>query len=620
VKLRLGTRGSDLALWQARHVAALLAPEAQVELVILQTRGDQIDDRPLTQVEGKAFFTAEIERALLDGHVDLAVHSHKDLPTESPPGLVVVAVPPRGPAHERLLVSAGAWAPDAPMLPLRRGASVGTSSPRREQQLLALRPDLVLAGLRGNVPTRVRRLQEGRYGAILLAAAGLSRLRLDTHGLHAVDLPPELLVPAPAQGALAVQIRAGEPALAGLLVRRLHDADTAARIEAERTLLSMAGGGCSLPLGAHVTRLPGTDTWRVQAFLGADQPRAGCAARWAVAEGLSPADAVAAVLPLLECGASTQAGPLAGLIVAIAGSSDDAHGSALGARLAQLGAQVRHEAWLAHVDLPAPGLRAALASLLPGDVLAVTSRRAAARLAGSRLARGVTVAAVGPSTAEALAGGGLRAAVVGEQGARSLAEALVASGAVKDGTRVLFPCAEEARPELPELLELHGARVERLVVYRTLPADPAPARAACDVRVYASPSAVDAACRAHARAGDGARNLGLGPATTEALRARGLVDEADAPAEPALSADDSAVWHALPGAAGALAGADATRGGGACGEAGAHGESGAASTHGAAREAKGASSADANGRLIEAVVAALVRLRAQRPVVDAASR
>ncbi len=122
MRVRLGTRGSDLALWQARHVAAALAPEAEVEIIVLQTRGDRIDDVPLTSVEGKAFFTAEIERALLDGDVDLAVHSHKDLPTESPPGLSVVAVPAGACAAERLLVAGGAFDPDGAWLPLRRGA------------------------------------------------------------------------------------------------------------------------------------------------------------------------------------------------------------------------------------------------------------------------------------------------------------------------------------------------------------------------------------------------------------------------------------------------------------------------------------------------------------------
>ena len=152
----LGTRGSDLALWQARHVAERLAGRAEVEIVVLQTRGDRIDDIPLTQVEGKSFFTAEIEQALLERSVDLAVHSHKDLPTEGPPGLVVAAVPARADAAELLLARPEAHDVEAPLLPLRRGVRVGTSSPRRAEQLLTLRPDLVVEPMRGNVPTRVR--------------------------------------------------------------------------------------------------------------------------------------------------------------------------------------------------------------------------------------------------------------------------------------------------------------------------------------------------------------------------------------------------------------------------------------------------------------------------------
>lgn len=203
MKLRIGTRGSRLALWQAEHVAAALRAEAEVEIVVLETRGDRIQGVPLSRVEGQAFFTAEIERALLEERVDLAVHSHKDLATESPPGLVIAAIPRRGPTAERLLILPEAGDPDALFLPLKRGARVGTSAPRRRAQLLALRPDLEVVDLRGNVPTRVDKLRARAFDATVLAAAGLERLGLDLSGLVDVPLSPTLFVPAPAQGALA---------------------------------------------------------------------------------------------------------------------------------------------------------------------------------------------------------------------------------------------------------------------------------------------------------------------------------------------------------------------------------------------------------------------------------
>lgn len=525
--LRLGTRGSDLALWQARHVAARLAGRAQVELVILKTQGDRIDDRPLTEVAGKAFFTAEIERALLDGAVDLAVHSHKDLPTESPEGLAVVAVPARADASELLLAGPAAHDPAAPLLPLRRGALVGTSSPRRIEQLRALRPDLRCESLRGNVPTRVRRVREGRYEAVLLACAGVDRLALDLAGLHATRLPPSLLVPAPAQGALAIQVRAGDAAVTALLREVLHDAAVEEAIEAERWLLATAGGGCSLPLGAHVLREAGG--CRVLAFLGADHPAPGRASRWAEGRGPTPRAAAQAAAARLLAPEPTGAGPLAGLRVALAGRADDEHGSRLGARLAQLGAQVRHEAVLALHDLPAPDLPARVAALRPGDALAVTSRAAAARLRGLPVAEGVLVAAVGPSTAQSLRDAGLRVDVTGDGGGRDLAARLDLAA----GARVLFPCAQDARPDLPDELAVRGVQVDRVPLYRTVTAAAAPpASAPCDARVYLSPSAV-AACRELLLEEGQAppRRIAWGASTAAALRQAGLPCEGDARAD-----------------------------------------------------------------------------------------
>jgi hydroxymethylbilane synthase len=215
-------------------------------LVPLSTAGDLLPDTPLTVRLGKAFFTGEIERALADGEIDLAVHSLKDLPTDSPPGLAIAAVPAREDPRDAL-VTARATGTKGALHALPRGARVGTSSPRRRAQLARLRPDLVAVDLRGNVPTRLRKLDAGEYDALLLAAAGLRRLGLA--GRIDELLAPDRFLPAPGQGALAVQIRAGDLAT-HRLVERLDEPATRAATTAERALLGALEGGCQVPIGA----------------------------------------------------------------------------------------------------------------------------------------------------------------------------------------------------------------------------------------------------------------------------------------------------------------------------------------------------------------------------------
>lgn len=243
--LRIGTRGSDLALWQARHVAALLAalPGAPAtEIVEIRTEGDRVLDRPLSAVEGKAFFTKEIEEALAGREVDLAVHSLKDLPTTLPPGLALGAVLRREDPHDVLLAREGVTFESLPA-----GARIGTSSLRRRALLARWRPDVELADLRGNVPTRIRRLEEGRYDAVVLAAAGVVRLGLERHVAQA--LPFERVLPAVAQGAVAVEIREDDTDTAAW-VSRLEHCVTRLETMAERALLERLEGGCQVPVGA----------------------------------------------------------------------------------------------------------------------------------------------------------------------------------------------------------------------------------------------------------------------------------------------------------------------------------------------------------------------------------
>lgn len=241
--MKIGTRGSQLARWQAEWVRARLAERRVVaELVVIKTRGDAEVDRPLHELEGKGFFTKEIEDALLAGRIDIAVHSLKDLPTDLPPGLALGVIPARHDPREALV--SGKTIAELPA-----GTRVGTSSLRRIAQIRFLRPDLQVVSLRGNVPTRVRKV-ETRDGldAALLALAGLERLDL---GGKASAVDPLDVMPAPGQGALGIEIRADDNATRTAL-RPLHDAASAAAVTAERALLAALRGGCQAPVAAFV--------------------------------------------------------------------------------------------------------------------------------------------------------------------------------------------------------------------------------------------------------------------------------------------------------------------------------------------------------------------------------
>ena len=248
--LRLGTGGSDLALWQARHVAGLLSDRLEVECTIevIKTRGDRIQDVAFRKMEGKGFFTKELQEALVGGQIDLVVHSLKDLPTEEPEGLEIAAIPERAEAADLLIARRDLLARDhADPLGLPAGSVLGTSSLRRASQALASSPEITVRALRGNVPTRIRKLRDGDYDAILLAAAGVRRLELEIDDLESVELTPEVMLPAPGQGALAIETRADDKVTQPLTA--LHDPAVARCVGAERRLLEMLGGGCHLPLG-----------------------------------------------------------------------------------------------------------------------------------------------------------------------------------------------------------------------------------------------------------------------------------------------------------------------------------------------------------------------------------
>src|SRR5580693_2420357 len=247
-KLRIGSRGSQLALWQANHISALLRARGhEVEIEIIHTTGDKITDVPLAMVGakgglGKGIFTKEIEEALAAGRVDLAVHSLKDLPTELPPGFEIAAITEREDPRDAFCSRHYSQIKDLP-----KNARVGTSSLRRQAQLKAIRPDLDIYPLRGNVDTRLSKLERGEYDAIILAAAGLKRLG-KTELIKQV-ISPQIMCPAAGQGALGIEIRAGD-AITRQQLLFLNDPAARAATTCERALLNSLGGGCQVPIGA----------------------------------------------------------------------------------------------------------------------------------------------------------------------------------------------------------------------------------------------------------------------------------------------------------------------------------------------------------------------------------
>lgn len=245
MKLIIGSRRSPLAQRQSNLVRQMLQaawPTLDVALKLMDTRGDLNRHDPLPAIGGKGLFTAELETALREKTIDIAVHSLKDLPTEDPPGLTVVAVPPRASSYDMLVSRQAARVEDLP-----QGAVVGTSSLRRAAQVLAVRPDIQIKDIRGNVETRLRKLDEHHYDAIILAQAGLDRMGYTLP--HAYRIPYHIMLPAPGQGALGIEGRHDDNQIATWL-QPLQDAPTHAAVTAERTFLAGLGGGCSLPIAA----------------------------------------------------------------------------------------------------------------------------------------------------------------------------------------------------------------------------------------------------------------------------------------------------------------------------------------------------------------------------------
>jgi len=261
----IGTRGSELARTQTEWVRGFLERklDAPVNVKIISTQGDRVTDRPLRELEGSGYFTKELEEALLDGRIDIAVHSFKDMPSRMPEGLALAAVSAREDAADILVMRPEAMTQDAASLFLKRGAVVGTSAVRREAQIKSLRPDIETRDLRGNVPTRLNKLREGQYDAILLASAGVRRLNLTLSDYRVHRLDPARFVPAPGQGALAIQMRENDRFLEHVKAA-IHSDETWTATRIERQVQALLGGGCGLPLGTFACY--NDNEWKVEGF------------------------------------------------------------------------------------------------------------------------------------------------------------------------------------------------------------------------------------------------------------------------------------------------------------------------------------------------------------------
>ena len=247
-KIRIGTRGSELALWQAKYVAGLLG-EDKTELVIIKTEGDKIQNVSFNKMEGKGFFTKELEEALLSKKIDVAVHSLKDLPTDEVEGLRLAAIPERGDHHDVIIMHKDFFT-ERNGINIKEGSIIGTSSVRRMAQLKAFDSTFKIEALRGNVNTRLNKLKENKFDAIIMAKAAIDRINLDVKDFITQILAEDIFLPAPAQGALGIQVRSDDEHIYNI-IRKLNHAKTEALVIAERSFLKNFGGGCHVPLGAY---------------------------------------------------------------------------------------------------------------------------------------------------------------------------------------------------------------------------------------------------------------------------------------------------------------------------------------------------------------------------------
>lgn len=476
-RLIIGSRGSKLAMTQSQHVADLLhdlIPQVEVRIEVFSTRGDEILDKPLAEIGGKGLFTEELEAAMLEGRIDMAVHSMKDLPTELRDGLCIGGVPPRETPYDAFV--SGAYATlDA----LPQGATLGTSSLRRKAQVLARRPDLQVVDIRGNVETRIRKTTDGTVDGAILACAGITRLRREDE-IRQV-LPPAIMLPAVGQGALAIEARSDDDELLELL-QRISDRDAWAEITAERALLAALEGGCQVPMGA-LARVSGDILTLSACVCSLDGVRV---VRTEVQGPVSEARALGdeAAARLREAGANSllhqRRAILDGKTIVVTRTTEQAGG--LADQLRKLGADVVEFPTIEIVP-PAEYEHCGLYELYDWVVFTSVNgvqmflKRLASEGFGVDALAGVRIAAVGSATEAAAAAAGLRISLVPpEYVAESMVEAIRIVEPNLEGKQFLLPRADIARSILPDELRKAGAHVTELVVYRTVKPQVEPSR------------------------------------------------------------------------------------------------------------------------------------------------
>ena len=484
--LVVGTRTSRLARWQTDHVVRLLEaawPTLNCEIRSFVTKGDKTLDKPLPEIGGKGLFTAELERALREGEIDLAVHSLKDLPVENAPGLTLGAIVGRADVHDGLVAGEGATLETLPP-----GAVVGTSSLRRQAQLLAQRPDLEVRSIRGNVGTRVRKALEGDYDATVLATAGLQRL--DMEEVISEWLPLDLMLPAPGQGALGVQCRKGDTATLDLLAA-ISEETVRASTTAERHFLQALGGGCSAPIAAYATPtgvdgglhlrglIASPDGQKLIRVEGSGSDPFELGERLAKAAKARGADAILEGVQLHRPVQLTAAPkPLAGKRIVVTRPAPQA--PELAEPLQALGATpILFPTIAIHPMEDSSRLDDAIGQISAGaydwviftsvNGVAIFWERLEALDRDGSIFDGVKVAAIGPATGDALADQGVVADYIPDE---FVAEAIADGLGDMSGRRVLLPRAAIARKTLAEMLSEQGAEVEEVATYQTLPAEP----------------------------------------------------------------------------------------------------------------------------------------------------
>ncbi|HEU4365075.1 MAG TPA: hydroxymethylbilane synthase [Candidatus Krumholzibacteria bacterium] len=542
-RLMVGSRQSALALWQTHHIIERLRqawPGLSIEVRTYVTEGDRNLESSLPEIGGKGVFTEQLERALETREIDLAVHSLKDLPVESGEGFTIGAITSRSDARD-CVVARNGWTLET----LPRGAVVGTSSVRRQAQLLAIRPDLAVKPIRGKVETRLRKVREGQYDAAILAATGLARLGLGDDITQMI--PADVMVPAPGQGALAVQCRAGDVDTIELLAK-IDEPALRAAVTAERAFLLRLGGGCSAPIAAHavtdgdllrmiglVGSPDGARIVRVDGKGGDPMELADRLAQRAFAVGArSILDEFRAWSPAAHSAPAN--GVLRGRRVVVTRPRGQA--LELCERLQALGAVPICAAAIRIEPMADPGaLDDAIRGIASFDWLVFTSVNAVEvfrerwmRSGRSAAYPGVKVAAIGTATARALSEWGIEADFVPAQ---FVGDALARELPVEPGQRVLLPRAEIARRETVEILAARGADVTDLAVYRTLPEEIGAGvlddlRRGVDAILFTSESTVNhfmSAIRGHVPAdtlAGRARIACIGPVTAAAARELGL--------------------------------------------------------------------------------------------------